>query len=454
MRESKNIITQKQTNMLRNLLTLLITLAFCQSSHSQVVFNSLDDVWKYADAHNITIRIAKNELEKAHYAKNQSYGVQLPQANATGSYTDNIVRQTTLLPGEMLKQPPGTYAPVQFGTQFAYTGGLNAQMSIFNLQNWYNSLVAKQTEEITHDSLANQRKSVYQQIATQFYSYLLMQEAARLANVSSNIADSVYQSANNKFKEGTINAANLDIAKLNFERAQLNLVSATYQMVIARNNLKGLLGMSLTDSLTIEATLQDKNSIDPLAAFTEDPSLRIALLRTKISLSQLKAANSAFAPTVNVLYNYSTQRYDNTYEPFSKATGTTAWFPAQYWSLQASLPIFTGGTRFYQSKRNKITWKESTEQYEYIQQQSAINDENIRLNYRKAAAVLTKSENIMSLSFDNYTHVSNRYESGLASLDDRLNAFKDYIDYQNQYLNSLSDLLVQMYQVKIRQQSF
>ncbi len=60
----------------------------------------------------------------------------------------------------------------------------------------------------------------------------------------------------------------------------------------------------------------------------------------------------------------------------------------------------------------------------------------------------------MKLSFDNYKHISYRYDAGMAAIDERLNAFKDYIDYQNQYLNSLSDMLVQLYQIKIRQQSF
>jgi len=118
------------------------------------------------------------------------------------------------------------------------------------------------------------------------------------------------------------------------------------------------------------------------------------------------------------------------------------------------VPIFTGGSRLFQSRRNKIAYDESVMQYEIAQKQSAINDENIRLNYQKAAAVLSKSEDVMNLSFDNFSHISDRYMEGIAPLDDRLNAFKDYIDYQNQYLNSLSDLLVQLYQVKIRQVNF
>jgi outer membrane protein TolC len=173
-----------------------------------------------------------------------------------------------------------------------------------------------------------------------------------------------------------------------------------------------------------------------------------------MSLSQYKQANSAFAPTLNILYSYTTQRFDNIFEPFSNSKGTKQWFPAQYWGLQLNVPIFNGGYRLFQSRKSKISYQENMDLYENTKKQSEINDENIKLNYQKAAAVLDKAKDVMDLSLDNYMHISYRYNAGVAPLNDRLNAFKDYIDYQNQYLNSLSDMLVQLYQIKIRQQSF
>ena len=327
-------------------------------------------------------------------------------------------------------------------------------MSILNLQNVYNAQIAKQTEDLNRASLANNKKSVYQQVATQYYSFLLMQEAYDLAARSANISDSVFESVSNKFKEGTVNEANVDVAKLNFERAQQNEASAKYQMLTALNNMKALLNLSVRDSLVIHSSLKDNLQGETSATFQEDPAIKLAMYQTKISLSNYRATNSAFAPTINILYNYATQRFDKTFEPFSGATGTAGWFPSQYWSLQASIPLFTSGGRLFQSKKNKIALNESKEQYENTLKQSAINDENIRLNYMKAAAVLDKAKDVMNLSFDNYLHISYRYEGGIETIETRLNAFRDYIDYQNQYLSSLSDMLVQLYQVKIRQQSF
>ncbi len=440
--------------MFKKNIFIILLLSFCRMANGQVVFTSLEDVWKYADVHNITIITAKYEAEKSVYAKRQSYSALLPQVNATGSYTDNLALQTTLIPDEIAGGPPGKYLKLQFGQQFVYAGGISAQMSILNLQNVYNAQIAKQTEELNKASLANNRKSVYQQVATQYYSYLLMQEAYDLAAQSAKISDSVFESVSNKFKEGATNEANVDVAKLNFERAEQNELSAKYQMLTALNNMKALLNLSVKDSLAINASLNENLKSEGSATFQEDPAIKLAMYQEHISLSQYRAANSAFAPTINILYNYANQRFDKTFEPFSGASGTAGWFPSQYWSLQAAIPLFTSGGRLFQSKRNKIAWDESKEQYENTLKQSAINDENIRLNYLKAAAVLNKAKDVMNLSFDNYMHISYRYEGGIESIETRLNAFRDYIDYQNQYLNSLSDMLVQLYQVKIRQQAF
>ncbi len=437
--------------MYKKTVILFVLLAVCCAADGQTFFTSLEDVWKYADSHNVQIRIAEYELDKGVYAKKQSYLALLPSVGVTGSFTDNTSLQTTLIPAVIFGGPAGTYQTVQFGQKYIYAGGLSAQMDIINVQTWFNMRIAKETEELNKASLANQKKSTYQQIATQYYSYLLSKEAARLAASSAAVADSIYQSVNNKFAEGTVSMANVDVAKLNSERVQQTNITAQYQMQTAKNSLKGLLNLSVSDSLEINAALQSNMNTPATAAFAQDPAVTLASYQSKVNLSQYKYANANFLPTLNVLYSNSQQQNDNTFEPFQ---GGPAWYPARFWSLRATWNIFTGGTRWLQSQKSRINYRESQLQLESAQKQSAINDENLRLSYMRTTALLSKTENVMKLSLDNYHHISNRYETGLGTIEDRLAAFKDYIDYQNQYLNSLSDMLVQLYQIKIRQQSF
>ncbi len=440
--------------MLNRIKIIVALLLICRIADAQTVFRSVEDVWRYADEHNISIKTIKYELAKSGYATKQSYSALLPQVSATGSYTDNLALQTTLIPASLAGGPAGTYRTLQFGQQFVYAGGINAQMSVLNVARWDSVRIARLNEEMNRDSVANTRKQVYQQLATQYYAYLLMMEAERIATTTVGVADSVYQSAQNKFKEGTINEANADVAKLNLERALQSQISAHYQRLVARNNLKALLGLAVTDSVDIQSTLQQNLGVESNGTFAEDPSLRLALCKARISLAGYKASMASFAPTVNIVYNYGTTRSDKTFEPVDGATGVAGWFPSQYWSLQAAWPLFTSGSRWFQVKKNKISYDESMAQYENAKNQSALNDENMRLNYMKSSAMLKKAESVMNLAYDNYRHIANRYEAGIAPIDDRLSAFRDYLDYQNQYLNSLSDMLVQLYQIKIRQQAF
>lgn len=438
--------------MYRRIISIIICLTvFYPVAKGQVVFSSLEDMWQYAEEHNMNVRTARYETDKSRIAKQQAYSALLPQVVANGSYVENTALQTTLIPAVIFGGPADVYQPVQFGQRYIYAGGFTAQMDILNPQSWYNVNIARVTESYNRATAANTKKSIYQQVANQYYAYLLMQEAARLATQSERIADSVLQAVTNKYKEGNVNEANVDLAKINLERAQQNMITAEYQIQTAKNNLKSLLGLTIRDSILITATLQRTQARTTSTPFSEDPSIRQAYYQTKIGLSQYTASKGAFLPTLSVLYSNTTQQNNNTFEPLQ---GGAAWYPAKYWSLRASWTVFGGGSKLLQTKKTRMGYEQSMEQYENAKNQAAINDENLKLAYRKSAALLEKAEHVMKLSYDNYMHISNRYEAGIEPLTSRLNAFTDYINYQNQYLNSLSDMLVQMYQVKIRQHSF
>ena len=423
------------------------------SSTAQTTFLKVEDAWKYADEHNVSIRNSQFDLQRTQAAEKQAKMAFLPTITAQGTYTENTSIQTTLIPAAIFGGADGTYRAVQFGQKYIYNGSITAQLDLVNLQTWYNIGIVNTTRDLNTAAIANTRKGVYQQIASQYYNIILMMEAEQLAIRSHHIADSVYTSVLHKFEVGTVGKGNVDLAELNKERAEKELINAHYQAITATNNLKGLLDMGISDSLVIAGSLDKEVSGSAGAShlFVEDPSVKTAWFQKQLSLKQIQTAKGSYFPTLSLIYSNSTQQNDNVFRPFQ---GGPPWYPANYYTLRASWTLFNGGLRWLQVKKNKIGYEQSKMQYENTLKQSAITDENIKISYIRAEAMLEKSKHIMLLSLDNYQHITNKYEAGIASLDDRLNAFSDYINYQNQYLSSLSDLLVQLYNVKIRQQTF
>lgn len=433
------------------LFTALIALSAI--TNAQTRFNNLEEVWQYADLHNVTIINSEIDSKKALAAKQQAYMDLLPDVNATGTFTNNTSLQTTLVPAVIFGGPEGVYTPVQFGQKYIYNVGFTAQLDLVNLQSWHNIRIAKETEELNKVAVANTKKNTYQQIAAQYYAYLLNEQAQLLAQKSAEVADSIYQSVNNKFEEGTASLPNKDIALLNSERAKQTTITAYYQLRTSRNQLKSLLGMSITDSLEITQKLGNSNiNVPNEFILAEDPTTQLAYHQSVLNYNKYKASNAGIYPTLSMVYSNNTQQNDNEFRPLQ--SGGPQWFPARFWSLRASWNIFNGGNRWLQSQRNKLTYEQSVADYEQAKRQSAINDENLKLGFNKAKLLLNKAESIMNLSYDNYTHISLRHEEGLASLEDKLRAFSEYISYQNQYLNNLSEMLVQLYNIKIRQQTF
>jgi outer membrane protein TolC len=413
----------------------------------------MDDVWQYADKHNVTIRNAATEVKKGEKTVTQSYLDLLPDVNATGTYTDNLNIQTTLIPAVIFGGPEGVYRPVQFGQKYAYNAGVTAQLDILNMQTWYNVKIARETAALNKASLANTRRNTWQQLASQYYGYILNRHAVAIAELSTRVADSLLASVQNKYEEGVASLPNVDAAKLNSERARQTLITASYQKRTTLNALKALLGLSASDSVVVKEELIWRASTQiPSTSFTEDPTVNLSQRQVSLNHARLKASNVAAYPTISILYSNNTQQFDNTFRPLDNSG--PQWFPATFWSLRASWSIFNGGNRWLQSQKNKITWLQSSEDAAQAKRQADINDENLRLNFDKASTLYKSASTIKDLSYQNYQHTSLRHEAGLTSLDDRLRAYSDFINYQNQYLNSLSDLLIQTYIVKLRTQTF
>jgi outer membrane protein TolC len=432
---------------------LILLLCASPSGYGQLVFNNLDEMWQYANSHNVAIKNAGTELRKGEKTVTQSYLDILPDINATGTYTDNLNIQTTFIPAVIFGGPEGVYRAVQFGQKYAYNAGFTAQLDILNLQTWYNVKIARETAALNKASLANTRRNTWQQLAGQYYGYILNRHAVDIAELSTRVADSLLASVKNKYDEGVASLPNVDAAKLNSERARQTLITASYQMRTTLNALKALLGLSVSDSVVVKEQfiwrVQTKMMSSP---FTEDPSVSLSARQVSLNNARLKASNVAAYPTISIVYSNSTQQFDNTFRPFDNAG--PQWFPATYWSLRASWSVFNGGNRWLLSQKNKLSWMQSREEAAQAKRQADINDENLRLNFEKAADLYKNAMNIKDLAYQNYQHTSLRHEAGLASLDDRLKAYSDFISYENQYLNSLSDLLIQTYTVKLRTQNF
>lgn len=370
--------------------------------------------------------------------------------SANGAFTDNIKIQPTLIPADLFNPaaPAGTYTEATFGRRYIYNGNLNVQFDLINTKDWFAIKAAKLNNEMASLHIATQKQLLYEQLANVYYTYVLLNEAEKLFAENVKTADKSYQVAGNKLKEGLISEVTLNTALINKEKAEKALAATVENKNLQLNTLKSILNTS--DSIVITEGLQDVHPIVANNSFAVDPNVQLADMQLQASKNEWRSSKAAFAPTLSAVYQYNTQVAADEFLKFSNSNT----MPQQYWGLRLSIPIFSGNSRKYEVQKATIDYNLKQKEAENTRLQVDITNQSALIAYNSSVNTYTKSKGILTLYQSNDIHAERRLNEGIISLDERLKFYSDLISNQNEYLQSLSDYLIQQYRLQIRQTNF
>lgn len=420
--------------------------------HAQQTFRSLEEVWAFAEEHNIQVATGKGNQEIAKKNIELAYGALLPVVTATGTFTDNIQIQPTLVPAELFGGEPGTFKEEQFGKRYVYNAGLSAQVDVLNVQSWYEIKSARYGYEFASHGLAKTKYDLYTQVANACYTSQLMDEASVLASENLAISEENYQTLSRKYSEGQVNEVTINNAQINVKKAEINLSTARQNKLTALNNLKQLLGLLPNDSLELELNAPVSEISTEEMHFSPDSGAEIKMAQSDMLISKVNwyAATASYTPTLSVVYAAGRQVAGD--DPFS--FNNTSTLPQQYWGLRLSIPILAGNSRSFQNTKARIEYKTKKSQYESVVATTEINDQNLVAAYRNASTAFYKAKEILELYKQNDLHANRKMNEGMISVDERLRTYQDYVTYQNEYLQAMAGYFIQYYSVKIRQKTF
>lgn len=428
---------------MKKFLTGILCSCMALPVSAQLSFSSVQDIWKYADLHNIQLAAANAADNEATLDVRQAKGALLPTISATGNYIDNIKLQSTLIPAQLFNQnaPEGTFYEATFGKRYNYNGAANVQLDLINTQHWFAIRTAKLDKEIATLQIQKTKRDLYEQLANIYYSYLLANEAEELCTTNAATMDTVFASVQHKYNDGKASEVTMNNAAINRDKAAKNLVAATRNKLLQLNNLQQLLNTG--DSITLTEQSAPPYLPQP---FTTDPDVSIAYAALLKSKAQWQASKNAYAPTLSAVYQYNRTITTDHFMQFNNSND----LPSQYWGLRLSVPIFSGNSRHYNVQKTKIDMELKQQQYQYAGLQSQLTNQNILISYNTAFKDLEKAKGILAMYSSNDRHATQLLNEGSISIDDRLKYYSDMITNQQDYLQSLSEYFIQSYRLQIR----
>ena len=432
--------------MKKNLLLVTVffaSAAFAQEQKTVHAF-SLADAVNYAQKNNVQVKNSLLDIDIQIQTNREIASAALPTIGSNLSATNFLTIPTSLLPGQIFGGAAGTFIPVQFGTKYNSTYGLNFNQILFDGQVFI-ALQARATSldwkrknaALTEENIkANIYKIYYQLSASKTQLNILDANIERLEKLAKDAAA--------MYKNGFAEKLDVDKVNVQLNNLQTEKLKANNSVTIGFMGLKMLMGMPVKDSLVLTDIINESNlSTDVLYEDNFQYGLRkdFQYLTTIQKLSQynIKRYQLSYLPTITLNGAYTKNAQRTEFDFFEKNGN---WFKTSLIGLNINLPIFTGMSRMAKVNKAKLELQQVDNQMTALKNNIDNELSQAKLNYMSSVATVNFQKKNMQLAENVYSQTKKKFEAGAGSNTEISAAQADLVAAQNNFMNALYTALI------------
>ncbi|MBR2450173.1 MAG: TolC family protein [Paludibacteraceae bacterium] len=388
---------------------------------------SLAEAQDYAVETNRSLRNASLAVQKAYATRWQTIASMLPSVDMSWAYQSMMGYKMNfgVMPIEMPDN--GTFG-------ITASVGINGQAIVGALLNNTAIEMQKLNLEISEDNLRASVKSSYA-------SVLVLEDVVKLLDSSLKNIENLAAMTQRSVEVGAAEQTTADqiLVRVNTLKNNINANKRSTQLAI--NALKVLLNVPVETELTLTTQLSDMLSAEAIVAllgkdFVLENNLSYQTLAKNVELAKknVHMAGWAYGPTIGVGYQYSEKDYFGKKEGFNMT-------PPNALSVQVSMPLWSSGKRAAGVVEKKIALEEARNTFEETADNLGIQNEQLRYNLQNAYETYTNEQENMSVTQRVFDNTSLKFQQGVASNLDLVNASNDLITAQSSYVQAVLTLV-------------
>ncbi len=405
---------------------------------------SLQQCVDFAIQHNTSMQNAILDQQAAGYKVKEIIGSGLPQINASSQVQEYLEIPTSLLPGEIFGGPPGSFIPVKFGTKYNANLTFSASQLVFSGSYFVGVQAAKVYQDLAQKNSERTRIETSADVSKAYYTVLVNNEKKKLldANVEriKKLSDDTKVLYANGFVEKidvdriTVTYNNLTTEVANINRLlDLSLVLLKYQMGMDQSA-----NLSLTDkieNLTFTPETIQTGKFD----YTKRTEFQIYDLNLTGKRMIMKADRFGYFPTVALFGSMVAQAQRTKFDIFDTKKG---WYPIAIVGLQVSVPIFDGLQRHYRIQEDLIGIRQAQNNLLFMQRTIDMQQAVAKVNLQNSAATLQSQKDNMALAESVFDVTKKKYDQGVGSNLEVINAQTALKEAQTNYFNALYEAVI------------
>ena len=146
---------------------------------------------------------------------------------------------------------------------------------------------------------------------------------------------------------------------------------------------------------------------------------------------QIDLQKASYLPTISGYYSY-------TYKILKPAFDMS---PANMVGLQMSIPVFSSGERRSKVRQAKIDLETTKNNKELLEDQLSIQYNQMRFNLISAKESFENQKENVEVSREVYKSLKTKYDQGMISSLDLINADNNYLNAESNYLSAMLEVL-------------
>jgi outer membrane protein TolC len=452
------------TRLFCRLLILSISLPF--ALHAQDAQRmSLEDCLKYAAQNQIKIKNALLDQQSALAKNREVTGMAYPQISAKGGINyaplvaafeiPNFIK--TIIAGDPATGQPGLVKddalnsdavskmpdnlPLAFQPKWTTTGTLEASQILFDPSVLVALQARKTLEELAAKSVDITVQDVKVAVTKAYYNVLIAQKQQGLVEQNLSRLQQMEHEMNEYYKAGfreKIDVDRITVALNNLKTQQIRINQA---IGLARLSLKYQMGMpletpiALTDSLT-DNTLNADILTEELD-FNAKDEFEMLKIQNRLYTYDVKRYRLGWLPTLSFFGNYGYTLYNQAklFEPGGN------WQKSALLGVSLNVPIFDGLQRRNRLKQAEITLQKNENDLQNLRMGLALQEQNAKISLRNNLLTLANQRNNMELAEEVYNTARIKYNEGVGSSLEVMDAESSLREAQTNYFTALYDAI-------------
>lgn len=405
---------------------------------------SLKEAISYSLENDLLLQNAVYDEQIARNKVKEITGIGLPQLNGSFDVKDFIELPTSLLPAEFFDGTAGDFIPVKFGTRYNTTASIDASQLLFDGNYILGLKATKVYLELARKNVSRTKIDKVVSITKAYYTVLLNEERLKLIDANVTRLKKLLDDTKVMYENGIIEKLDLDRIRILVNNISLEKDKVQRLLSLSYTLLKFQIGMDQSAKLSLTDKIQDVNLKENFVLKSDfDYSKRIeySLLETQLNLARLGLKKNKFGylPNVVLYGSLSTQAQRNEFNIFD--TGKQ-WYPIGLLGFRIGIPIFDGLQKNYQIQQSKINILKVENDKKFLQQSINLEFSSSKISLENSIASLEAQHENVALAEEVYRIAKLKYEQGIGSNIEVLNAETSLKEAQTNYINALYEALI------------